>query len=94
MISLLVFVLCALTSLACAVLLLRAYRRSQVRLLFWSALCFFAFTLNNILLIVDLRFIPTIDLSILRTATTFVGVCCLLYGLIWEDTPALPAERK
>ena len=35
-----VYVLCALTSLACAVLLLRAYLRRKVRLLLWSGLGF------------------------------------------------------
>ena len=45
-----VYALCALTSLACAVLLLRAYRRSWARLLFWSGLCFVGLALNNVLL--------------------------------------------
>ena len=36
----LVYALCALTSLACAVLLLRGYASSRVRLLLWSGLCF------------------------------------------------------
>lgn len=85
MASLIVFVLCTLTSLACAVLLLRGYQRSRVRLLLWSGLCFAAFALNNALLIVDLRVVPTIDLSTWRIGTAFVGVCFLLYGLIGED---------
>lgn len=85
MASLIVFVLCTLTSLACAVLLLRGYQRSRVRLLLWSGLCFAAFVLNNALLIVDLRVVPTIDLSTWRIGTAFVGVCFLLYGLIGED---------
>lgn len=85
MVSLVVFILCALTSLACCVLLLRAYRRSRVRLLLWSGWCFAAFTVNNILLILDLRVLPSVDLSLLRTASSLAGLCFLLYGFIWED---------
>lgn len=49
--GLLVYALCALTSLVCAIMLTRGYRRSRVRLLLWSALCFACFALNNVLLI-------------------------------------------
>ena len=45
-----IYVLCALTSLACAWLLLHSYRRSGYRLLFWSGLCFAAMTVNNLVL--------------------------------------------
>ena len=48
-----VYALCALTSLACAALLLRGYVRSRVRLLLWSGLCFAFLFLNNVLLFVD-----------------------------------------
>ena len=48
-----VYVLCALTSLACATLLARAWRRTRSRLLMWSALCFLCFTANNVLLYAD-----------------------------------------
>lgn len=85
MASLIVFILCAVTSIACAVLLLRGYSRNRVRLLLWSGLCFVGFALNNILLVVDLRLLPEVDLSALRTATALGGLCCLLYGLIWEE---------
>jgi hypothetical protein len=37
-----VYVLCALTSLACAVLLLRSYARRRVRLLLWNGLASWA----------------------------------------------------
>ena len=49
-----VFALCALTSLACAVLLLRAYRAERVSLLLWTCLCFAGLATNNILLFLDL----------------------------------------
>jgi len=79
-----VYVLCFLTSLICAVLLLRAYSQSRARLLLWSGLCFVGFALNNALLFVDQIVIPTQDLYLLRTAPAFIGLLLLLYGLIWE----------
>lgn len=82
--GLVVYGLCALTSLVCAVLLLRSYHRSRVRLLLWSGLCFVCFTLNNILLIIDVRVLPEQDLSIVRSLPSLVGVALLLYGLVWE----------
>jgi hypothetical protein len=83
-IGLLVYLLCALTSLVCAVLLFRGYRRTRVRLLLWSALCFACFSLNNILLVIDVRMVPEHDLSVARTFPSLVGIALLLYGLIWE----------
>ena len=85
--ALLVYGLCAATSLACAVLLLRGYRRTNVRLLLWSGLCFAGFFLNNALLIVDVSVVPWQDLSVVRSLPLVVGIALLLYGLIWE-TPS------
>ncbi|HEX5972927.1 MAG TPA: DUF5985 family protein [Gemmatimonadaceae bacterium] len=82
--ALVVYLLCALTSLGCAVLLFRGYRQSRARLLLWSALCFACFSLNNILLIIDVRMVPEHDLSVPRTIPSLVGIALLLYGLIWE----------
>ena len=79
-----VYVLCALTSLACAVLLLRGYGRSRTRLLLWSGLCFVGFFLNNVLLLVDLNVVPQVDLAVIRLLPAVVGVGMLLYGLVWE----------
>ncbi|CAA9336327.1 MAG: hypothetical protein AVDCRST_MAG89-2401 [uncultured Gemmatimonadetes bacterium] len=80
----LVYALCALTSLACAVLLLRGYARTRVRLLLWSGLCFAGLALNNTILLVDMRVVPEIDLSVWRTLPALAGVVILLYGLVWE----------
>jgi hypothetical protein len=79
-----ILVLCALTSLACAVLLLRGWRRSRHRLLLWSGLCFTGLAANNALLVIDERFTPTRDLSLLRTLPALVGVALLLYGFVWD----------
>lgn len=79
-----IYLLCAATALACCVLLLRGFRRSGVRLLFWCGLCFLALTLENICLFVDLVLIPEIDLSALHISAAVIGVVLLLYGLIFE----------
>jgi len=80
----LVYVLCAATSIVCAVLLLRGYRASRTRLLFWSSLCFVGLAINSILLFVDLIELPDIDLFWWRTAAALVAMMVLLFGLIWE----------
>lgn len=84
MFAIVVYILCAATSALCAVLLLRGYAQSRARLLFWSGLCFIGLALNNFLLIVDVRVIPTIDLSFWRTVPALIGVSLLVYGLVWE----------
>jgi hypothetical protein len=80
----LVYVLCAATSLACAVLLARGYMRSRARLLLWSALCFGFLAVNNTLLVVDLVMLPDVDLSLWRLWSAVIGVGLLVFGLIWE----------
>jgi hypothetical protein len=79
-----IYALCALTSLVCAVLLLRSYSRGRVPLLLWSGLCFLGLALNNILLFIDLSVVPTVDLSAWRTLPALIGVGFLLWGLVWE----------
>jgi hypothetical protein len=79
----LVYALCALTSLACAVLLLRGFARSGARLLLWSGLCFVGFFINNALLVVDARIVT--DLSAVRSLPSVVGILLLVYGLVWES---------
>lgn len=79
-----VYVLCALTSVACAWLLLRAYLANPTRLLLWSSICFAFLVVNNIVLVVDLSFWKDVDLSAVRTATGFAGLAALLFGLIWD----------
>ncbi|HYE30246.1 MAG TPA: DUF5985 family protein [Methylomirabilota bacterium] len=82
-----VYILCALASSVVAWLLLKHYRRTNLRLLFWAGAAFVAFAAGNILLYVDLGVLPrTIDLATIRTAITLVGVALLLYGLIRENT--------
>jgi Family of unknown function (DUF5985) len=74
----------ALTSVACMLLLFRAYARTGVRLLLWSALCFVCLAVHNVLLFFDLVVFPDIDLRPYRLAAALLGVLFLLYGFIWE----------
>ncbi len=80
-----IYSLCALTALACAVLLLQAYRRGGYRLLLWSGLCFVGLTMNNLLLVLDkVVFATQMDLSVWRTSSALLAVSVLLYGLVWD----------
>jgi hypothetical protein len=78
------YILCALTSIGCATLLLRGYKQSGSRLLFWSGLCFVGLALNNVLLIIDIRVLPNVDLSNIRSLPALAGVLLMIFGLIWE----------
>lgn len=79
-----VYVLCAVTSSLCAVLLLRGFLASRTRLLLWSALCFCFLAANNVLLVFDKVLVAGSDLQLARSITGVAGVAVLLYGLIWE----------
>jgi hypothetical protein len=81
-----VYILCALTSAGCTLLLFGRYRKTRVKLLFWSGIAFLAFTVTNVLLFVDLVVVPQTDLAIWRNITTLSGVIVLLYGLIHNNT--------
>jgi hypothetical protein len=81
-----VYALCALTSAACALLLLRAYRRRRTRLLVWSSIAFVGLALNNLLLFVDLVLTAeSIDLALPRAFCALASVVLLLYGLVSEE---------
>lgn len=79
-----IYLLCTLTSLACAALLLASYRRTGHRLLFWSGLCFAVMTFNNILLTLDKVVFPDVSLTPWRLVSALVAVALLLFGLIYE----------
>ena len=80
-----VYVLCVLTSAACAFLLGRSYNRSRVRLLFWSSICFGFLALNNLVLVLDLIIWPDSDLRLLRGVLTLAAVVSLIWGFIWDE---------
>ena len=80
-----IYFLTCLTTLLCAVLLLRAYARVRRRLLLWSGLCFAALTLTHLFTVADFVVFPSIDFYTYRLATTAVAMVLLLYGLVWES---------
>jgi hypothetical protein len=80
-----IYVLCALTSALCALLLLRAFARTRVRLLLWSALCFIGLTANNGVLFLDLVIWPTHDLSLVRGLAALLALAVLVFGLVTDS---------
>ena len=80
-----VYILGALTTLACSLLLLRGYARSKKKLLLWSGLCFLGLTLSNLLVFVDLVMYPDVDLYRWRLGSAAIALFLLLYGLVWES---------
>lgn len=85
MIAPVVYGLCAVTAAACAALLWRGWRRTRVRLLLWTCVCFCGLALNNLMLIVDTVVLPDVDLAIPRLLPALAGVLALLYGMIWDS---------
>ena len=82
--KLVLYSLAVLSSLLCTVLLFRAYARRRIRLLMWSAVCFTALTVNNVVLFLDLVVFPEVDLRLLRLVPALIGMVCLLYGFVWD----------
>lgn len=80
-----VYIFGMVTCLGCALLLLRGYMRSKMRLLLWSSVFFFALTLDNLIVFLDLIVFPEVNLSLLRNSFTLVGLVLLIYGLIHES---------
>jgi hypothetical protein len=80
----LIYGLCALTALTCALLLLRSYARTRFRMLLWSGLCFVGLTANNVLLVLDKTLFADIDLSSWRLVTALVAMALLVAGLVIE----------
>lgn len=79
-----VYILCFLTSSACAYLLARNYRRTGTRLLMWSALCFGFLALNNAVLFIDAVVLPGVDLALVRLSLSLAAVTVLMFGFIWD----------
>lgn len=79
-----VYLLCFATSCTCAWLLARSYRRTRMRLLFWSTLCFICLAFNNLFVIFDMLVFPDINFQMVRMAFALPGVGVLLFGFIWD----------
>jgi hypothetical protein len=79
-----VYLLCFLTSSACAALLGRTYWQSGTRLLLWSALCFLLLAANNFVVVVDLLILPDWDFRVMRHSFSLAAIAVLLFGFIWD----------
>lgn len=79
-----VYILCFLTSGACAWLLGRSYLKTRTRLLLWSSLCFLLLAGNNLLLVLDLLVLPDVSLGVGRLLVSLAAVSVLLFGFIWD----------
>jgi hypothetical protein len=81
-----VYVLCFLTSAACAWLLGRSYPANRTRLLLWSSICFVFLALNNLALVLDLVIWPSpeVDLRLPRLLLALAAVVSLIWGFVWE----------
>lgn len=79
-----VYLLCFLTSGACALLLARTYWRTGTRLLLWSALCFLFLAGNNLVVLFDLLVLPTWDFRLARHLLSLAALGVLLFGFIWD----------
>ena len=80
-----VYVLCFLTSAACAWVLGRSYAQNGAGLPQWSSVCFGFLAANNLALVFDLVIWPDdIDLRLVRLSLALAAALSLLWGFIWE----------
>lgn len=79
-----VYLLCFLTSSACALLLARNYWRTGARLLLWSALCFLFLAANNLVVVIDMLVLPNYDFRLVRHLLSLAALGVLLFGFIWD----------
>jgi hypothetical protein len=79
-----IYLLCAATSLAAAVLLLRQYAARRSAILLWSCIGFLGLAVNNVLVYLDFALLPGIDLALPRSFAGAAAMIALAYGLIRE----------
>ncbi len=82
--ALMVYILSALVSAACAVLLFRAHRRAPSTLLWSAGMCFAGLALNDVGLIVDVFVLPDVDLIAVRSLPALAGLAILVRALVRE----------
>lgn len=78
------YLLCFFTSVSCCLLLTRSYSRARSKVLLWTAACFVLLAIDNLLVVIDLILLPTVDLSLPRLLANLFAVSTLLIGLMWE----------
>ena len=88
-----VFVLCALTSLVCLALLVRAHRATRARLVFWSAVCFVGLAINNIILAINELAVPSVHMP-WRAIPAAIGLLALAFALAVEELRSRRARSR
>lgn len=81
----LVYSLCFATSALCAFLLARSYRRTRLRLLLWSTVCFGLLAGVNFIVVLDMLVYPDGDFRPVRLWLSLAAVAVLLFGFIWDE---------
>ncbi len=80
----LVYLLCLVTCVLCAGLLVRAWLKTRIRLMMWTATGFVFLAFNNLFLFCDVVLFPNIDFSIPRFTASLLAVATMIVGFIWE----------
>ncbi len=80
-----VYILCGITSITCWYLLVKGYRATRSRLLFWCSFGFAGLALNNIYLYLDMKVFTDIYMAHFRPLPGLIGLVIMLYGLIKEE---------
>lgn len=83
--ALLIYSLCALTAVACAMLLFQSWRKNGSRMLWWSGVCFALLACSNCALVLEAVVFPGVALWPVRHALSLAGISALLYGLIFAE---------
>jgi Family of unknown function (DUF5985) len=79
-----VYLLCLATSIGCAWLLGRSFRRTGTRLLLWASVCFAFLAANNFVLVLDMLVWPSMDLRLLRLLLSLAAAGSLIWGFSYE----------
>jgi hypothetical protein len=83
--QIIIYTLCLAASAGCALMLLRGFRRTRMRLLLWTGLCFSCLCVNSLAVVLDILIFPSVDLQMLRLVASLAAVVVLLVGLVWES---------
>ncbi|HEV7137592.1 MAG TPA: DUF5985 family protein [Steroidobacteraceae bacterium] len=79
-----IYLLCFLTSAACAWMLARSYSRNGTSLLLWSSISFSFLAANNLALVLDLVVWPDVDLRLARLLLSLAAAASLIWGFVWQ----------
>ncbi|HEX5005851.1 MAG TPA: DUF5985 family protein [Hyphomonadaceae bacterium] len=74
-------VLCALACCICSALLMCAWRRVRLEIVFWISVAFACLAIANIALLFDVISAPDADYGGIRLAAGLTAVAALLYGV-------------